>query len=212
MNLGARKFFAASFFAALSISAHAAPVVFLDTLAIQSPFSYTIISTTQQLGLRLTNGASSTTVNQVTMALALQSGGGTPEVRVCGDGAGGTSPEVASCTTFTALDPVSLVMGNVRFQGSKTIAAGASFWVISRSTVGGNDFRWSAGAGSNMRVSTNSGATWFSSPMSLAVRVDGVSLVVPGTAPIPTMTEMGLLLMSGLLVMSAWVFRMRGKA
>ncbi|BEP96991.1 hypothetical protein GmRootA79_53760 (plasmid) [Acidovorax sp. A79] len=183
-----------------------------DTLASASPGWYSGITATQQTAYRIANPATNVTVNLVTLLISLQSGSGsTFGVQVCSDGPGGTIPNFADCSGFTAIDPVTSTMANVRFQGSKSFTAGNAIWVVAKSQAAGDIYRWAVGPGpTTAYITSNSGATWALDTDEYALKVEEQAISTP--ASIPTTTESGLLLMSALLVFTAWIVNLRKKA
>lgn len=207
------KFVGAALLAGSAATSFAAPLVLKDSLSLTSNGWYSVVSTSQHLAYRISNAAGDVAVNQVTLAVRLAVGGsGWPSVEVCSDGAGGTSPNLSDCTTFTPLDPVTNAFGPVRFQGSKTFSAGQAVWVVSKSMVPANDFYWATGPGPVGRYSPDSGATWIASTEDFALRVDAEPVVATPPTAVPTLSELGLLIMTLLVAASARVFLSRRQA
>lgn len=193
--------------ASASISAQAAPAVLHDTLAAASAGWFSVVSSTQQVAYRVANPATNATVNSVTLVISLQSGSaGSFGVQVCSDGPGGTSPNLADCSGFTAIDSVTSTMANVRFKGSKSFTAGNAIWIVAKSQTAGDSYRWASGPGPGTAyISTNSGATWGLDTDEYALKVEEQAVAVTASpASIPTITEVGLMLMSAMLAAAAW--------
>ena len=212
------KLVGAGLLAGTSAATFAAPLVLYDGLSVQSVGYYINVTTKQHVGYRISQSIGDVEVNQLTLLLRLGlDTSGWPSVEVCSDGAGGTSPNLSDCSPFTPLNPVTNSTGPVRFAGSKTFSAGQGIWVVAKALSLGIYYPWANGdtPGSGF-ASVDSGATWHSVPVDFGLLVEADPVVPPPPPPampasIPTVTDVGLVLMSALLAASAWVFGFRRK-